>query len=92
LHLANQIEVGRRWVFARTEHAGEGGKLSTLNTNLRVRIRAKVLDPVGRVVFRDNVETTLSLGKPDFDLAWLPAAASLRGEIQVLFLRDGPSL
>ena len=79
-------------IFAGAEHPCEGGKLSILDSDLGVCIGAQILDPVGRVIFRDYVETPLPLGEPDFDLAWLPASTSMRGEVEILFLRDGPSL
>ena len=88
----DQLEVGRRRILAGAKHARENGKLSILDTDLRLGIGAQVLDPAGSVVFRDDVETSLPLGKPDFDLAWLTASASARGEIEILFLRDWPSL
>jgi len=92
LHLANQVVIDRRWIVSGAEHAGDGGKLSIMDSNLDVRIGAQVLDPVGSVIFRDDVVPSLPLGEPDFDLACLPASTPVRGEIEILFLRDRPSL
>ena len=58
------------------------------NTDLNLRIRAQVLEPVGRLVFRDHVETAIAIGKPDFNLARTARFTAASGEIQILLAID----
>jgi hypothetical protein len=57
-------------------------------TDLNLRIRAQVLEPVGGLVFRDHVETAVALGKPDFNLARTARFTAASGEIQILLAID----
>ena len=66
------------------DEAGLGGETLSGNPYLCLRIGAQILHPVGRWVFGDQVETSVTIREPDLDFAGQTSLAPSSREIEVL--------
>jgi hypothetical protein len=63
-------------------------KVALANPHLHCRIGSQVLQPVGSIEFRDDVEAAIALREPDLDFPSQAGLSAARREVEILVLAD----
>jgi len=70
------------------DEARVDGEAFSTDPHLRVRIGLQIPQPVRGWIFRDHVETSVTLREPDLDLSRQTTIAASRSEIEILLAAE----